>query len=283
MRPDQGDDQYEYHAVAGGTTGRGPSTANSQPLGRPLYSRPDDTEPSTFDGADYGTTAKATAAVEDLTADSPEPERGGATSTAKPFADFANPGRHLGSSSGADSSGGQSLGEWLLPVPSPKPVPKRGNNNNSTSSNRRRQRPLQRATANSDEFPCRKRTWGAVAPGQDNSRAGGGHGRTLGGGGSLSAWLEPLPSAISRSNHRTEPKSGRALEEVVAAAGYAQSSRPSVDEYHDDDSGNDDGGDGGNGKWMSDRLEGLDPSGAARYASGCACVEHPSPPTPTWL
>lgn len=255
-RSDRQDDQHEYHAFGGGTTGQ--STANLRQASPHIYSRPEDAGPLAVDDTDYSP------AAEDLTVDSPEPERTRAK-TVKPSGAFAHPGQRLGSSSGA-GGGGQSLGSWLLPEPSPKAASKRRNNG------RRRQRPLQSATDNSEDFPRGTRTWGAFAQGQDRSRAG---------GNSLSTWLEPLPSmATSRKDRRTEPKSGEMLE-GAAAEGYESSGGQSDDEYahNDDDETSNDGVDG-NAKWMSDRLEGLDPSGAARYA--CVSAEHAPPRTPTY-
>lgn len=210
------------------------------------------------DDADYS------AAVEDLTVDSPGPTHGGVT-TARHFATFANPGQQLGSSSAA-GGGGESLGSWLLPVPSPKAATKRSNNS------KRRQRSLQSPTENSDDFAHSTRTWGAFTKGQDISRGGGRDGGALGGG-SLSAWLEPRLLATDRKKQRVEPKRGGMFED--AAEGYRSSGGQSDYEYDDDD---DSGKDSvhGNGKWMSDRLEGLDPSGAARYAYPCAeQIPHP--------
>ncbi|CAM9768871.1 unnamed protein product [Pylaiella littoralis] len=237
---DRQDDQHEYHAFGGGTTGQ--STANLRQASPHIYSRPEDAGPLAVDDTDYSP------AAEDLTVDSPEPERTRAK-TVKPSGAFAHPGQRLGSSSGA-GGGGQSLGSWLLPEPSPKAASKRSNDG------RRRQRPLQSATDNSEDFPRGTRTWGAFAQGQDRSRAG---------GNSLSTWLEPLPSmATSRKDRRTEPKSGE-MSEGAAAEGYESSGGQADDEYayDDDDETSNDGVDG-NAKWMSDRLEGLDPSGAAR-------------------
>ncbi|CAN0110166.1 unnamed protein product [Ectocarpus sp. 8 AP-2014] len=173
-------------------------------------------------------------ATVDLTSDRPEPVGGDTMSNT--FAAFANPGP-LRPSNTADQVSAQSLGSWLQPVASPKKAAKR-----------RRQRPSQGAFDEPDVRRSNSATaWGgASSPGRD-SRGDGCSIRSNGGGndGTLSAWLEPRQPA-TRGKRTVR---GTSVAERESDGGF---------------SGDEGGGEDGGGRWMSDRLEGLDPSGAAR-------------------
>lgn len=190
---------------------------------------PDEPGPTSAEPAGGGDKEPATV---DLTSERPEPVGGDTTSNT--FAAFANPGP-LRPSNAADQVSAQFSSSWLQPVASPKKAAKR-----------RRQRPSQGA----DEPDVRRNSataWGgASSPGRDN----GGDGcstRSNGGGndGTLSAWLEPRQPATSGK----QTVRGTSVAERESDGGF---------------SGDEGGGEDGSGRWMSDRLEGLDPSGAAR-------------------
>ncbi|CAM9742668.1 unnamed protein product [Ectocarpus sp. 4 AP-2014] len=171
-------------------------------------------------------------ATADLTSERPEPVGGDTTSNT--FAAFANPGP-LRSSNAADQVSAQFLGSWLQPVASPK-----------KAARRRRQRPSQGA----DEPDVRRNSaaaWGGASSPGRYSRGDGYSTRSKGGGndGTLSAWLEPRQPA---TNGKPTVR-GTSAAERDSDGGF---------------SGDEGGGEDGSGRWMSDRLEGLDPSGAAR-------------------
>ncbi|CAB1117645.1 unnamed protein product [Ectocarpus sp. CCAP 1310/34] len=172
-------------------------------------------------------------ATVDLASERPEPVGGDTTSNA--FEAFANPGP-LRPSNAADQVGAQFLGSWLQPVASPKKAAKR-----------RRQRPSQGAFDEPDVRRNSATAWvGASSPGRDD-RGDGCSTRSNGGGndGTLSGWLEPHQPATSGK----QTVRGTSVAERGSDGGF---------------SGDKGGGEYGSSKWMSDRLEGLDPSGAAR-------------------
>lgn len=175
-------------------------------------------------------------ATVDLTSERPEPVGGDTRSDT--FEAFANPGLLRPSNTATDQDSAQCLGSWLQPVvASPKKATKR-----------RRQRPSQGADGPGVRRGSATAWGGASSPGRDN-RGDGSSTRNNGGGndGTLSAWLEPRQPAAT---------SGKQM-----ARGTAVAERESDGGFSDDDEG---GGEDGSGRWMSDRLEGLDPSGAAR-------------------
>eukprot|EP00752_Nemacystus_decipiens_P003914 g3588.t1 len=135
-----------------------------------------------------------------------------------------------GSSTGGRST--PSLGAWLQPVPPPKAAAAKG-------SSRRRKRPSQDAA----------RTWAATSSRRQGSGMPGA-GRA-GGDGSLEAWLEPRQPAASQERRNTP--GSRTFD---SKTGHGSGG--------DSDSDDDDDDDDDYGRWMSDRLEGLDPNGAAR-------------------
>ncbi|CBJ27864.1 hypothetical protein Esi_0086_0040 [Ectocarpus siliculosus] len=173
-------------------------------------------------------------ATVDLTSERPEPVGGDTMSNT--FAAFANPGPLRRSNAADQVCAQQLLGSWLQPVASPKKAAKR-----------RRQRPSQGAFDEPDVRRNSATAWGgASSPGRD-SRGDGCGTRGNGGGndGTLSAWLEPRQPATrgKRTAH------GTSVAEREPDGGF---------------SGDEGGGEDGGGRWMSDRLEGLDPTGAAR-------------------
>lgn len=161
------------------------------------------------------------------------------------------------SSSDVGRKSAPSLGSWLLPAPPPKAAAAA-----AKGSNRRRQRPLQ--DTESSELPRSTRTWATLSQRQDDGTPGGGQ---AGGDGSLAAWLEPRQSSASRERRGSTPRRSGASDMV---AGHGSSG-------HSDSSGDEDD----SGRWMSDRLEGLDPNGAARYAHACLRQTLPPPPPPS--
>ncbi|CAM9124191.1 unnamed protein product [Ectocarpus sp. 12 AP-2014] len=191
---------------------------------------PDAPGPNSAEPAGRGDKEPATV---DLTSERPEPVGGDTTSNV--FAAFANPGP-LRPSNAADQVSPQFLGSWLQPVASPKKAAKR-----------RRQRPSQGAFDEPDVRRNSATAWGgASSPGRDD-RGDGCSTRSNGGGndGTLSAWLEPRQPATSGK----QTVCGTSVAERGSDGGF---------------SGDEGGGEDGSGRWMSDRLEGLDPSGAAR-------------------
>lgn len=168
----------------------------------------------------------------DLTSERPESFAGDTRSNT--FEAFANPNL-LRPSNAGDQVSAQYLGAWLQPGASPK-----------KGAKRRRQRPSQGAD---EPNVCRNSAtaWGsASSPGRDN-RGDGCSTRNNGGGndGTLTAWLEPRQPATSGKQ---------------TVRGTSEAGRESDGGF----SGDEGGGEDGSGRWMSDRLEGLDPSGAAR-------------------
>lgn len=151
--------------------------------------------------------------------------------------------RHRIADADSSSDGGKStlsLGSWLQPVPPPKAVAA------AKSSNRRRKRPVRET----------ERAWATTSSQrQDGATAGVGR---AGGDGSLAAWLEPRQQSAASRERRSTPGRSEAFGAVVGHGSSGQS-----DSDDNDDSG----------RWMSDRLEGLDPNGAARYRVQAACAK----------
>lgn len=142
----------------------------------------------------------------------------------------------LGMPSPSEEGGdGPSLASWLVP---------------QTEGNRRK-RPhknkdsldLQANGGTKEVFP--RRQWGpwAVASGKPGGGARGGSG-----GGRLSAWLEP-GGGPAVGKKRAKAAGGKGEVEAVVQRSSEQSDEEETD----------------SGKWMSERLGGLDPSGEARY------------------
>lgn len=144
----------------------------------------------------------------------------------------------LGMSSPSEEGGdGPSLASWLVP---------------QTEGNRRK-RPqknkgsldLQANAGTKEAFP--RRQWGPWAVASGNP---GGGAREGSGGGRLSAWLEPGGEpAVGKK--RTKAASGKGEVEAVVKRSSEQWDEEEAD----------------SGKWMSERLGGLDPSGEARYTT----------------
>ena len=194
----------------------------------------------------------------DLTESSPEPTDSVSVS---PF--------HRGSSGSPEGATGigQSLGCWLQPAPSR--VAAAAATKGGRGTNRRRKRPLQGAES-SDLAPPGTDMWEAFSQRQEDDRRTGGRGTTRGGDGTLTAWLERRPSDAAGRAKRSAPREG-ALD--AAVAGHRSSEKSDSEDEQD-------GGDE-HGRWMSARLEGLDPTGAARYVFMHTRVHPRSEQTPT--
>lgn len=182
----------------------------------------------------------------DLTEDNPQPAAGEPTSSV----DFDDPSATQAGRS-YPTPEKHSLASWLVPaVPSPEIAAGKG-------KKRPRKQPLREADSiSSVSFSSissgKRSTWASTL---SQERGGSSRARGRGGGeDTLSAWLEPSPS---RKKSRTRLKEDEAVHSAAVGDGSS-----GLLGYEDDDPGDEND----SGKWMSDRLEGLDPSGAARYA-----------------
>ncbi|CAM9966630.1 unnamed protein product [Scytosiphon promiscuus] len=220
---------------------RGPRPCGSRPANTFLPSPSPPLAGTTPDQADDDTTI-------DLTEDSPEP----AGSTPASLSDCDGSSATREGRPCPPTVGRHSLASWLVPVPSPE-VGK-----GKKRQRQQRQQPLREADGSQGPYSSggsgsKGRTWGTfLQESGENSRPDGTHGRE--GDCSLSAWLEPRPPPASRKIRTSQKGVARA---DSAAAGHGSSGFLG---YEDETSGNEND----SGKWMSDRLEGLDPSGAAR-------------------
>ncbi len=167
-----------------------------------------------------------------------------------------SPSPHRGSSSpppGATGSSGQTLGSWLQPASTTSTTAAAAARGRGGTTGRRK-----RAVGGTESSVLAPRGTSAWASFSQRQADGGGRaGRgARGGDGSLAAWLEPRPAAADSGAKRRAPRDG-ALD--AAVAGQRSSEQSTSDDEEDD-------GDG----WMCARLEGLDPTGAARYRTATA-------------
>ena len=132
---------------------------------------------------------------------------------------------------------GPSLASWL--------EPKTKENRRKKTQKNKGSLHLQANTRTKEAFP--QQQWGpwAAAPGKNSGDA-----RKGSGGDRSSAWLKPDGEPVV-GKKRAKPTGGKGKVEAVVQRSSGQS-----DEVESE-----------SGKWMSERLEGLDPSGEARYAT----------------